>query len=94
MDNIALVLLGITLFSGFMILRNAIVFKRRSEAIGHASENARVAIENGDYEWKKFYDQFDSAGTYDQMLWSFTKWSFKDFYPGFKEEMTCNQKKK
>lgn len=40
-----------------------------------------------DYNWKRFYDRYDKMGNYNSMIFSFTRWRYKDFYPdGFTGE--------
>ena len=71
------------IFCILMLIRNGIVAKIRLKALAVASKKAKESIKNGNDEWEKFYTEFESKGSYDFMLYSLTKWTYKDFYGDF-----------
>lgn len=70
---IYLVCMAVIVFSLFMAsVRNDVVYKARIKAIN--------IVYSGE-DWVARRKLFSKAGTYDQMMWQFTKWRMKDFFP-------------
>lgn len=77
---IAFLFLGM-IFCSMMLVRNNLIFRHRMKALDITSQKATEAIQLGDYNWQRFYEEKDAMGTYNSMMWMLTKWRFKDFYP-------------
>lgn len=75
---------GVLIFCGIMAIRNEIVFNSRMRAIQVARRRADEMARDGK---SNYLEPFDSArshfGSYGTMLWSFRKWKYEDFYPGW-----------
>lgn len=69
-------------FSMLMLWRNNIVYAARIKSIELASEASKRIIHSAmSDKWREAYAIQRSYGTYDQMMWMFTKWRFNHFYP-------------
>lgn len=81
-------LLGISIFvmvaSIVMFFRNEIVYRHGKKALKIVSDKAIEDIMDGK-EWMHRYEQYHFYGSYYRMIFSFTKWKFKDFYKEIEE---------
>jgi len=74
-------------FQVLMLIRDVIVYRCQTHAIDIASAKARSIIDSGDYtNWEKTYDDFNSFGSYNKMLFDLTKWRYDQFYPNWEED--------
>jgi len=62
-------------FNAMMLFRNNIVYKIRMRA---SKEYYDLAMKTLDVT---IQHRFDTAGSYDSMMYQFRKWKFEDFYP-------------
>ena len=69
-----------------MMVRNQVVFKCRGRAIDEVSLRAKKAINDGD-DWMAPYRVLDSYPSYNAMVLSLMKWTYKQFYPGITERL-------
>jgi len=76
-----ILILGI-IFSITMLVRNIMIFNIREQAIDIYFDKSTKSI--GD---------FDDYSTYNEMMWSLDKWTFKDFYPNMNREKFLKKKK-
>ena len=67
-----------------MLIRNEIVYRCREKAREIVYTKAVEDIETNK-DWEKRFKNFESYGSYNRMMFSFTKWRFEDFYPGIEE---------
>ena len=68
------------IFCALMGIRNHLISKIRLQALAVVSKRAKKAIKDGDGVWERFYDEWESKGSYNSMLFSLTKWKYEDFY--------------
>lgn len=85
MESLLIVLLGICfiglLFCGIILIRTQMIYKYRMKALEVTSKKAISAIKTGDLYWRKFYDEWEEAGSFDSMLYALHKWKYTQFYP-------------
>jgi len=76
------------LFCCFILLiRNDLVFNYKTRALKMTSEKSIKAILDDYPNWEKFYNLYESYGSYNKMMLNLKKWTFKDFYPDLENKL-------
>lgn len=64
-----------------ILIRNEVVYRARGKAIDVAYAKSLPIPYNED--WEEPFRQYREYGSYEKMLFSLTKWQYKDFYPNW-----------
>lgn len=100
--NIILYVLYFVFFMCFvMLFRNHLIYKIRIKAIDICYDKVKKSIDKSrelndpsiSDNWRDYYKKLDSYGEYNQMMFDFRKWTYKQFFPDFDEyEIERNEK--
>lgn len=85
MKEIVIFFIMTEVFLFMMMIRNAIVYRNRNRALEYTSKMVEKSIRDGNHNWRKHYDKLHNYDSYEKMLFSLTKWTYKDFYPDLEE---------
>lgn len=64
----------------FMLYRNNCVYNIQKELGYIASLKAQKSIDNGDYNWMRYYNAIEAISYDDMLNKHLTKWKLEDFY--------------
>jgi len=81
-ETFVFILIVMVLFIYFVRLFT--IYKYRVRALKYTTEKCLEAIENGDYKYERFFEDFDNHGSYYKMMFvDLWKWTYNDFYPNY-----------
>jgi hypothetical protein len=80
------VLLTILWVGPLIFIRNSLVYRYRMRAIEETKVKSKAAIDKNDPDWRRYYKEYDEAGSYNKMILDLTKWKYKHFYPKLRGE--------
>ena len=91
MEHIPIIILAVVLFFLFMMLiRNEIVARCRLRATNYCHDKSMAMIGTGG-DWRALYEEKDGYGSYDDMLFDLSKWTYNQFYPNFEKDQDGEQ---
>ena len=68
--------IGIAIFSLILLVRNELIFRIRNKGVNNIHAHNMNVI----YRHTGTRVDFNSYGSYEKMLWSLHKWTYKSFY--------------